>query len=94
MRKLVTMESSRDGGERMSAWEGTMSQVRKLLRWDLKTTLFSSEVDLAIWSAWVMSQENSRLGREQGSCLEPPNIRVEVFGEAQRGEKEVRTLNL
>lgn len=49
MRKLVTMESSRDSGERMSAWERTMTQVRKLLRWDLKINLFSSEVDLAIW---------------------------------------------
>lgn len=71
-----------------------MSQVRKLLRWDLKTTLSSSEVDLTIRSAWVMSKENSRLGRAQGFCLEPPNIRVQVFGEAQRGGKEVRTLNL
>lgn len=25
---------------------------------------------------------------EQGSCLEPPNTRLEVFAEAQRGEKQ------
>lgn len=61
----LVMENNRDGGEKMPAWEGNTSQTRKPLRWDLRTNL-SSEVDLAIWTVWVMSPENPswKPGRE------------------------------
>lgn len=55
------------GWQRKSARMGRDHESdEELLRWDWKTNLFSSAVDLATWTAWVMSKEHMRLEARRG----------------------------
>ena len=54
-------------------WQGKSARVGRdhesdegPLRWDLKTNLFSSAVDLATWTVWIMSKEHLSLEARQG----------------------------
>lgn len=55
------MENSRDGGERMLAGRDHESEEETIQVEFENKPLLSSQVDLAIWTAGVMSKENSRL---------------------------------